>query len=1162
MNKPLAAFTQSCVLAAFALLIVAQLHDCVAAATYYVRADGNDANTGTGSDSAQAWATVVAASTKPLLPGDIIYVKAGTYIGEVRPSADGTLANPIQFIADTQGTIVGWSAGAVVLRATVGSKSLKVFNDDYLEFYGFEFNGDPGDDTVDVDNSPGTLLSRCTINGGNKGVDLNSGSLTIQNCLIRNSGDDGIRVDGTLIVRNTTIVSSAGDGIEHSSGSSIIINCILSENTSNGLDVNGGGTVTHTYNLVYGNGTGNFSNISQDATEIVADPQFASATDYHITMLSPARNAGTDLSGTVDDDLEGRSRPFDGAYDIGCYEEGPTGHWKLDETSGTVAADSSGLGNDGIYTNGPSLNQPGIYGGAANFDGTNDYVNLGNLDVAGSAITLAAWIKADSFTGSANRIIAKADGADLSNNYWSLTAVDSGGNDYLGILLKTDSGGTQFLPSISSPLETGKWIHVAAVYNGSTLKLYKNGVEILSTAISGNLTSGPMVPVWIGGSPSNEKYFDGLIDDVHIYNRALTDVEVASLYDLQGHWRLDENSGTAAADSSPQGLDGTYNGGPTLAVEGAYPGDVLTAVDFDGVDDHIDLPNMEVDYSYGFTAAFWVKPSQAPGTGEYYAFIDLANGQAVDEIWLGWINNVGFQLYMTDNADGSALKTIEDNTNLEVGKWVHLVATVDAAGNATLYRNGEVSKSGFYTSIPTNVLRTQTNIAMSPWDDEFPGIMDDVRLYNRPLSATEVAELYGLTGHWKMDEGAGSTAADSTAFTNDATLNGATWTTDCAGNSGLEFDGVADTATTNAVFDPPERGAIAFWLRSDGPPTARQRPWGVGSDFEMWQDPDGFVSCDISTDGFQGGFITTDPLFMDGRWYHLIAEYDSDDDSYAIYINGELHKSGISTWAMTKQAANTLTFGTRTGIAQYFEGGIRDFRIYNRPLSDSEKSELSGLVAYWKLDESSGAVAVDSSANSNDGTYTNGVTLFQTGNIDQAADFDGSDDYVGAPDDPTLQMDNVFSLSGWIRPDSSSNIDQMILNKEGEYEIAISPSDELKWGITNTDPGWSWHSTGHIVAIGKWTHVALIYDHGTVTTYANGVLVDTYNGSGTIGDQYTSLNELRLGGRSNNPAGKYFDGRLDDIRVFKRVLCPEEVFGQYRGGRPAGVRILKWVEVR
>ena len=1022
-----------------------------------------------------------------------------------------------------------------------------------------------------ISTSSNITVTRCHIYGNSgHGVQLLTGSsASFANCLVAGNKLFGVfsssTPSDTFDMQNCTVVNNGAFGLSLTLGTNAVTNCIFANNTSGGFSDSSRSTRLN--NLLYGNGSGN---TAANATEIVADPQFVGG-GYQIPSTSPAANAGTDMTGMVDDDITGRPRPYNGAWDIGCYEEGPAGHYKLDETTGTVAADSSGFGRDGTHVNGPVLGDPGVHSNATTFNAsdTDDRTDLPIelLDGAMDA-SVTFWVKttktgtqtilgaANSSVGAANEFVVYFHNNTTIRPYLRNSHVDFS------------------VPSIAD----GQWHHFVCTLEGSTntFTTYHNGESLGSQVVTGTTglplavdTGGLLIGQEqdsVGGGFNPAQVLDGSLDDLRIYTRVLSDAEIALLADnsaLVGHWKLDETSGTVAVDSSANGNDGTYTNGPSLGASGAYPGEVLTAADFDGVDDHVDLPDMNIDFSQGFSIALWVKPTDTPGVGQFNAFLDLSNGANVDEISLGMVGGaVGFQLYMTDTDDGSTLKTIEDNTAFEAGKWVHCVATVDAAGNAILYRNGEVTKSGFYTSIPTNVLRTQNSLATSPLNDEFPGTMDDVRFYNRSLSATEVSELYGLTGHWKMDEGSGSTAADSTAFANDATLFGATWTTDCAGNSGLEFDGISDTASTNADFDPPERGAIAMWFRSDGPPTSRQRPWGVGSDFEMWQDPDGFVSCDVSTDGFQGGFITTTPLHMDGRWYHFIAEYDSDDDSYAIYINGELHKSGISTWAMTKQAANTLTFGTRTGIAQYFEGGIRDFRIYNRSLTNSEKSELSGLVGYWKLDETSGTVAADSSAAGNDGTYTGGVLLNQTGTIDQAADFDGADDYVTVPDDSTLQMDDAFSISGWIRPDTSSNVDQMVLNKEGEYEIALSPSDELKWGITNTDPGWSWHGTGHIVAIGKWTHIALTYDNGTVSTYANGILVDTYNGSGTIGDQYTLLNELRIGGRSNNPSGKYFDGLIDDLRLFNRTLCPIEIYGQYKNGRPSGIRILKWVEVR
>src|SRR3989338_11448150 len=76
---------------------------------------------------------------------------------------------------------------------------------------------------------------------------------------------------------------------------------------------------------------------------------------------------------------------------------GMVGHWKFDETSGTTATDSSGNNNTGTLTNSPTWTT-GKIGGALSLDGMDDYTDIGTMDVSGSGITIAAWVKADSFS--------------------------------------------------------------------------------------------------------------------------------------------------------------------------------------------------------------------------------------------------------------------------------------------------------------------------------------------------------------------------------------------------------------------------------------------------------------------------------------------------------------------------------------------------------------------------------------------------------------------------------------------------------------------------------------------------------------------------------------------------------------------------------------------
>ncbi|MGV6818004.1 MAG: tandem-95 repeat protein [Thiotrichales bacterium] len=158
--------------------------------------------------------------------------------------------------------------------------------------------------------------------------------------------------------------------------------------------------------------------------------------------------------------------------------------------------------------------------------------------------------------------------------------------------------------------------------------------------------------------------------------------------------------------------------------------------------------------------------------------------------------------------------------------------------------------------------------------------------------------------------------------------------------------------------------------------------------------------------------------------------------------------------------------------------------------------------------------------------------------------FDGVDDFVQVADSPALTMSTTMTMEAWFNLDAGSNSEYMVLNKEGEYEFAVK-NGTLQWAFANTDPGWSWYDTGYAVAAGDWTHAAISYNNGVIKTYVNGALVDTYNGSGTIGDALASYDELRIGGRTNNPSGKYFDGYIADVRVWNTVRTDAEILANY-----------------
>ncbi|OYW11137.1 MAG: hypothetical protein B7Z55_19755, partial [Planctomycetales bacterium 12-60-4] len=110
------------------------------------------------------------------------------------------------------------------------------------------------------------------------------------------------------------------------------------------------------------------------------------------------------------------------------------------------------------------------------------------------------------------------------------------------------------------------------------------------------------------------------------------------------------------------------------------------------------------------------------------------------------------------------------------------------------------------------------------------------------------------------------------------------------------------------------------------------------------------------------------------------------------------------------------------------------------------------------------------------------------------------------------------------------------------------------WAFANADPGWIWVGTGYFAPIGEWTHVAVTYDQGAVRTYADGRLVHTYLGAGSIGDAASDLNELWIGNRQGFSQG--FIGAIDDVQVWNIARSVDQVRDDMSGnpGPVAGLQ--------
>jgi hypothetical protein len=204
--------------------------------------------------------------------------------------------------------------------------------------------------------------------------------------------------------------------------------------------------------------------------------------------------------------------------------DGLVGQWLLDEGNGTTIADSSGYAHHGSLLNGPTWVNGHLGGKAVNFDGSDDYatnIESSALRLTGD-MTLAFWMKKNSEPSNWCRLVGKGDNLNRNYGIWA---------DYqLGLLMfqqyKPDTGWYVNLYSASGT-STGAWYHVAAVVKGTNVYFYLNGLFSSSTTRSGSPpTSADPVTFAYSGYLN---HFDGALDDIRIYNRALSSPEMAAL---------------------------------------------------------------------------------------------------------------------------------------------------------------------------------------------------------------------------------------------------------------------------------------------------------------------------------------------------------------------------------------------------------------------------------------------------------------------------------------------------------------------------------------------------------------------------------------------------------------------------------------------------------
>ncbi len=340
------------------------------------------------------------------------------------------------------------------------------------------------------------------------------------------------------------------------------------------------------------------------------------------------------------------------------------GWWKMDETSGTVAADSSGNGNDGTVVGGAQW-VSGYIDGALDFDGDDDYVDCGYdpiFDTAGE-MTVATWLTVRSVPTAWASVVAKGEYS------WRLSCENLETRFHFGITIWSAAN-----PSIAGTTAVGlnEWHHVAGTYDGANINVYLDGVldgTVATTSAIGKNAAN----VLIGENPEAAgRNWDGMIDDVRIYNRALSQAELGGLIPQQLKATLPEPTDKSAL-AAVTGIVLSWTAGKTASRHHLYIGEnyedvlngtadtdmgVLTQTSYEGY-------NWEIGKTYYWRVAETNSSGSVIHPGDVWSFtiLPLTASKPVPEdgavyvktdILLEWTAGAGaieHQVYFGDNID-------------------------------------------------------------------------------------------------------------------------------------------------------------------------------------------------------------------------------------------------------------------------------------------------------------------------------------------------------------------------------------------------------------------------------------------------------------------------------------------------------------------------------
>ncbi|MDM8565040.1 LamG domain-containing protein [Candidatus Halobeggiatoa sp. HSG11] len=758
------------------------------------------------------------------------------------------------------------------------------------------------------------------------------------------------------------------------------------------------------------------------------------------------------------------------------------------------------------------------FGTALTFDGTDDYIDVpSGINIANSSFTYEAWAKRNG-TGTADAIIGIGTSTTNAGIYFGFSPGNNFGLNFYN---------NNFIAS--SPVIDNNWHHWASVFEqGVGKKIYQNGVLVGQSANTDNYTGSDNFR--IGNAPWDSLHeFSGQIDEVRVWDDARTQAEIQANMDntlagtesnLVGYWKFEDNTGTTAADSSPNTNDGTLNGditwpfstkqntplSDTLAnfVNSDPDGDAFTyiIVDDDSGAAVIDDAN---------TGTFTYTPNTfGTRTFTYKVNDGLADSNVATVTVEVLPNNapiVGFGTALT--FDGT-----DDGIDLPETSSLNFLAT----DNITL--------EAYFKTTSTNlqIIFSQQKCFTNGVIQLFLDSNGNPVFRLRGTSSTEITVTLNIVvndGNWHHLAAVRNVTSDTVIVYLDG-IEQANVMDNTTGNitdsSGTNWIGRRDNCGGTDEFNG-QIDEVRLWkaARTQAEIQANMNNTLTGTEpnlvgYWKFEDNTGTIATDSSPNGNNGtlnGGITWPPLFSTKQNTPLsdtLANFvnsDPDGDAFTYIIVDDDGGAAVIDDANTGAFTYTPnTFGTRTFTYKVNDG-----------LADSNVATVTVEV------------------------LPNNAPIVGFGT---ALTFDGVDDYINAS--PTFSSSpSTLTLEAWVRQNTVTNQDIIDYGDTGNSKNII----QLRINLSKFDIAYGAPSSvtnllaaADSLTANMWTHLAMVKNGTNVSLYVNGTL----SASSASFTNTPIINQLYFGSmRYMGTNGLFFDGQIDEVRVWDDVRTEAEI---------------------